>query len=55
MRHHIFSLAVSAIIGSSLLGAAHSARAADAMKLEVGISGAATDVGFFIADKKGYF
>jgi len=55
MRHHIFSLAVSAIIGSSLLGAAHSAHAADAMKLEVGISGAATDVGFFIADKKGYF
>lgn len=30
-------------------------RVRERRKLEVGISGAATDVGFFIADKKGYF
>ncbi|HWG04150.1 MAG TPA: ABC transporter substrate-binding protein [Beijerinckiaceae bacterium] len=35
--------------------AASTAWAAGPVKLEVGISGAATDVGFFIADKKGYF
>ena len=50
MQRKLISLAFGALISSSL-----PALAADPIKLEVGISGAATDVGFFIADKKGYF
>ncbi len=42
-----------ALIG--LAAATTASPAADLVKLEIGISGAATDVGFFIADKKGYF
>lgn len=45
-----FGLTTAAWIATSA-----AAWAADPIKLEIGISGAATDVGFFIADKKGYF
>ena len=39
----------------ALIAAGGVAWAADPIKVEVGISGSSTDVGFFIADKKGYF
>ena len=43
------------LTAAALITAGGVAWAADPIKVEVGISGAATDVGFFIADKKGYF
>lgn len=46
----LFGLTTAALITVSGV-----AWAAEPVKVEVGISGAATDVGFFIADKKGYF
>ena len=44
----------TALLGLCAVAVASPVLAA-AIKIEIGISGAATDVGFFIADKKGYF
>ena len=46
----LFSLAAA-----TLISACGVAWAAAPIKLEVGITGSSTDVGFYIADKKGYF
>ncbi|HEY4317404.1 MAG TPA: ABC transporter substrate-binding protein [Herbaspirillum sp.] len=42
-------------IGASLLVASTLAHAADPVPVRVGLASASSDVGFFIADKKGYF
>jgi NitT/TauT family transport system substrate-binding protein len=43
------------LVGSLLLSAASLVHAADPVTVRVGISSASSDVGFYIADKKGYF
>jgi NitT/TauT family transport system substrate-binding protein len=46
---------LGALVLSLSLGAGHAARAADTVTVRVGIVNASSDVGFFIADRKGYF
>jgi NitT/TauT family transport system substrate-binding protein len=50
----VMSKLVSGFVLTALIAAASPCLAAD-VKLQVGISGASSDVGFYIADKKGYF
>jgi NitT/TauT family transport system substrate-binding protein len=48
-------LSAALLLTSLLLAATSAARAADPILLRVGITSTSSDVGFYIADKKGYF